>query len=822
MKTYKNAAILLLSALFAMCGCQSVEPYETIPEDKAQPETQAEAKVFTATIESEEVPATKTVMDAAGNVLWSRGDKASVFAASTLNALYQVTDESAGQSAATLKLVSEPAGEGESISGNVAFYPYSEGAAISQSGSSYVISGISLPATQTYAASSFGNEAFAMAAVTASASATALRFKNILGGLKLQIKGSAAIASISISGNAGEVLCGEAAVTASATGDPAISLTDATATAVTLSCGSGVQLSPTEATTFIIALPPVSMTAGFTLTLTDTGGGQMEIKTNKAQTIKRSKLLKMPALSYVGTVDLGLPSGLKWASSNLCESGFASAPEESGDYFAWGELEPYYESGHAHDNPCTNWREGKTGGYDYDSYKWIDSRPSNSFYLTKYNTDPDQGVVDGKTQLSDYNYADDAARKILGGAWRLPTIAEWQELMEECTWTWTTLNEVKGVQVTGPGGGSIFLPAAGTWAGTTYWAAPFGDYLSATIAPHTESSTTYASSVYFYASDNSVNKSVTHNARYNGCSIRPVLGSVTVTGVSIDQTPPTLLEGETAQLSATVLPDNASFTDVSWQTSNEMVAKVDASGLVTARSAGTATITAVTTEGGKTADCVVTVTALNDGSVYLELPSGTRWASRNLCTTGFVDNPEDFGDYYAWGATTPIRSPYHWTTYPWCNNDLDNLDYIYFNKYYDGNWDGADGKTQLDYDDDAARQTLGGDWRMPTAEECQELVEKCTWTWTTLNGVKGMLVTGPNGNSIFLPGANNLDDDYSNDSWNYGYFWSSTRSTEDPNYPNARAYALCFTSDFWDSFDPEADFGSIWRCEGLSIRPVRR
>ena len=98
MKTYKNAAILLLSALFAMCGCQSVEPYETIPEDKAQPETQAEAKVFTATIESEEVPATKTVMDAAGNVLWSRGDKASVFAASTLNALYQVTDESAGQS----------------------------------------------------------------------------------------------------------------------------------------------------------------------------------------------------------------------------------------------------------------------------------------------------------------------------------------------------------------------------------------------------------------------------------------------------------------------------------------------------------------------------------------------------------------------------------------------------------------------------------------------------------------------------------------------------------------------------------------------------
>ena len=104
------------------------------------------------------------------------------------------------------------------------------------------------------------------------------------------------------------------------------------------------------------------MQGGFTVTVMDTDGATMGIKTTKPQTITRSNLLKMPALTYEGTapapehqyVDLGLPSGLKWATCNVG----ATVPEEYGDYFAWGETQPYYSS----QDPLT-WKSDKTGFY---------------------------------------------------------------------------------------------------------------------------------------------------------------------------------------------------------------------------------------------------------------------------------------------------------------------------------------------------------------------------------------------------------------------------------------------------------------------------
>ena len=448
------------------------------------------------------------------NVLWKQGDQVSIFAGSTLNEQYQVTDDSDGKTTAALNPVSGPGSvTGSDISANVAFYPYTPTAAIAQNGSNYVISDIALPATQDYAEDSFGNGAFPMAAVTSSASDLSLKFKNVLGSLKLQLKGTATIASISITGNNGELLCGAASVTVSNTGTPSITLTSADGTTATLDCGDGVQLDENTATAFIIALPPMTMTGGFTVFVTDTEGGSMEITTTKSQTIARSNLLKMPAVTYEGTlpvvehqyVDLGLTSGLKWATCNVG----ANAPEEYGDYFAWGETEPYYSS----QAPLT-WKYGKAGGYNWPSYQWCNG---SSTTFTKYNTNVSYGTVDNKTEFSDYDYVDDAARAKWGGSWRMPNDAEWTELRTECTWIWTTQNGVNGRLVTGPNGNSIFLPAAGYRSGTSLdYTGSYGYYWSSSL---------YANYPYlaYYVNFNSGNVYRRNDYyRYGGFSVRPV------------------------------------------------------------------------------------------------------------------------------------------------------------------------------------------------------------------------------------------------------------------------------------------------------------
>ena len=165
-------------------------------------------------------------------------------------------------------------------------------------------------------------------------------------------------------------------------------------------------------------------------------------------------------------VDLGLPSGLKWATCNVG----ANAPEEYGDYFAWGETEPYYSS----QDPLT-WKDGKTG-YNWASYKWCNG---SSTSLTKYCTSSSYGNVDNNTVLDP---EDDAASVNWGGSWRMPTDADWTELRTECTWTWTTRNGVNGRLVTGPNSNSIFLPAAGRRYSTSLdYTGSSGDYWSSSL-----------------------------------------------------------------------------------------------------------------------------------------------------------------------------------------------------------------------------------------------------------------------------------------------------------------------------------------------------
>ena len=168
-------------------------------------------------------------------------------------------------------------------------------------------------------------------------------------------------------------------------------------------------------------------------------------------------------MGIIMTREDGSTYKLYWAKSNLCESGFCQKPEDLGDYYAWGETQPYYTTGHSQDNPCTDWKGGKEGYY-WNSYKWCsgdNNRLTRFCPLDRTDYWGGEGKPDNKSEFKDYDYVDDAARAVLHGKWRLPTRAEWAALCEQCTWDRINVNGVIGYQVTADNGNSIFIPASG-------------------------------------------------------------------------------------------------------------------------------------------------------------------------------------------------------------------------------------------------------------------------------------------------------------------------------------------------------------------------
>ena len=184
-------------------------------------------------------------------------------------------------------------------------------------------------------------------------------------------------------------------------------------------------------------------------------------------------------------VDLGLPSGTLWATTNVG----ANSPEESGDYFAWGEVEP-------------------KSTYNWSTYKYCKGSSST---MTKYCTQSSNGTVDNKTEL---DLEDDAAYMNWGEGWRMPSDAQLTELRTNCTWTWDSTK--KGYTVVGPNNCSLFLPAAGyRYVGGLDDAGSWGYYWSRSLYT---SYSNYAYSVYF----NSSNVSGDYLYRCYGRSVRPV------------------------------------------------------------------------------------------------------------------------------------------------------------------------------------------------------------------------------------------------------------------------------------------------------------
>lgn len=481
-------------------------------------------------------------------------------------------------------------------------------------------------------------------------------------------------------------------------------------------------------------------------------------------------------------VDLGL--SVKWSDVNVG----ASSPEEYGDYYCWGEVNTRSE------------------------YTWISYYGSGTS-LPKYNNSELWGVVDNKSELE---LGDDIANVRWGGVWRMPSRCEIEELIVGCTWTWTTQNGVKGYKVSGKKAGftenSIFLPAAGMhgesgldsvgvysfyWSNTLWESFPLMSYGLAINTTDVFSS--MALRCYGYPV-----RGVCRSSGWEG-----------ITSLDLTNTVITLKKGQSDTISVSVMSGSNPFpsSGVRWRSGKPGVVEVDENGIVTAKSVGTATITATCYNLSATS----TVTVLESDPVIeaVNLGLSVMWAT---CNVG-ARSPEDYGNYYAWGETD-VKEIYSWDTYKFriSGNDRSN---IILSKYNTSSSNGTvDDKTVLEAEDDVAHVKWGGDWRMPSKAEFVELINNCNWVWTTLNGVPGYRVTskktGFTDNYIFLPAAGFRGSSVFVNEGSECNYWSNTlpfAKTSDAISDPIYAYGI--------SYSPSDEYASgLSRYWGYQVRPV--
>ena len=177
-------------------------------------------------------------------------------------------------------------------------------------------------------------------------------------------------------------------------------------------------------------------------------------------------------------------------------------------------------------------------------------------------------------------------------------------------------------------------------------------------------------------------------------------------------------------------------------------------------------------------------------AIDLGLPSGTKWASWNIGAS----KPEEYGGYYAWGETEE-KDVYDWSTYTHCDGSEETCHDI------------GDDIAGTQYD--VAHEKWGGSWTMPSLDQIKELIDNCTQTWTTQNDVNGILVTGPNNATIFLPAAGCRRNDVLNGENYYGYYWTSSLYSDDEYH----ACHFRFLPDVWGWY-------RYYRYGGRSVRAV--
>ena len=459
-----------------------------------------------------------------------------------------------------------------------------------------------------------------------------------------------------------------------------------------------------------------------------------------------------------GYIDLGLPSGTKWAAYNVG----ATKPIEYGDFFAWGETKPKND-------------------YQWSTYQF--GNGSNN--LTKYNG------KDGKDSFLDAE--DDAAAVNWGGNWRMPTNAEQEELLNNCTWTWTTQDGIRGYMLTSKhNDNTLFIPAGGYKYGTSVREQSSRGYYW--MLSSVEGNTSNSGYFNFYSNS----KSVTNEQKMYGGTIRPVLvANHTITfdanGGSGSMESLSAAKGLCA-ISKNLFTRDA-YIFVGWNT------KSDGSG-VSYKEQQRIIISENTTLYAQWME--VSGTENGHGYIDLGLPSGTKWAVYNVGAS----TPTGYGNYYAWGETEP-KSQYHWSNYKYCQGtDRELTKYCIDNRY--GHNGFTDGKTTIDASDDAARVNMGSNWRMPTVEEIQELIDNCQWEYILVNEIPCQKATSKvNGKTITLPIAGDFTGNSLTDLHSYGDYWIGSLASVD-----------CANTFRFSSGGGDVYRSSYYRYSGHTIRAV--
>ena len=254
---------------------------------------------------------TRTSLDQNNNILWSKSDQLLIFNGTTLGSIYEVDENSIGETSASFNYVGAVSSgfvAGTDVDHNIAVYPMNTDIKCLKADSSeptkaYMLRNIELTNEQAYSEGSFSQGSFPMVAVTKSVEDKELKFRNVLGCLKLQLLGESTVKSITISGNNNEPLAGTSNVTAyTNSAAPTIEIVSDAETTLTMDCGdNGVTLNMETPEVFIFSLPPTDFSKGFTITVTDSDGKESTISTQKQNIVKRSTILKMPAV-FVGDI----------------------------------------------------------------------------------------------------------------------------------------------------------------------------------------------------------------------------------------------------------------------------------------------------------------------------------------------------------------------------------------------------------------------------------------------------------------------------------------------------------------------------------------
>ena len=461
---------------------------------------------ITLSVTQDDAAGTRTYLNDDKKVVWSTGDALSLFDTKDVNQVFELTKgagNTTGEFGGTVSV--------DSRKEYCAVYPYDADYTFT----SGTVTGVTLPAEQTAVANGFDKSAAIMTGYTTDAKN--LAFKQLCA--FVQITTESATKKIVFKANGTESLAGTLSVAIDEEGIGTATVTSGgTGTVTLVPAGNEESIA---AGTYLIAVLPGTLEEGFTMECVGTDGSALTRSYNGSTSVlNRKAVINMGTASVAqgwtgtmnghGYVDLGIRMNGKKLLFATCNVG-ASSPEEYGDYFAWGATEPYYTgytmSGTSVTAPV--WKDGKSYGYAQINAPFYSSGTSYDAIYTKY--------TEGDVLAAE----DDAASVQWGADWRMPTTEEMQALYDNTTNVWTGNYNNTGIAgriFTGKGNyanSSLFLPAAGSFDGTSYGnGGSYGFYWSSTLGSST-------SGRFLYFGSGNVNPQYSNN-RYYGFCVRAV------------------------------------------------------------------------------------------------------------------------------------------------------------------------------------------------------------------------------------------------------------------------------------------------------------